>query len=103
HMLDCQLFGPEPGWHHLVNVLLHAANAMLLFVVLQRMTGRTGPSAFVAAVFALHPQHVESVAWISERKDVLSAFFWLATMWAYVAYVETGRRRMYAAALICFA
>jgi Flp pilus assembly protein TadD len=88
HMLDCQCFGLRPGWHHLTNVLLHAANTVLLFVVLRRMTGALWRSALVAALFALHPLHVESVAWVSERKDVLSTFFVLLTLWAYHRYAE---------------
>ena len=71
-MLDCQMFGPRPGGHHAVNAALHAANAVLLFIVLRRMTGSRWRSAAVAALFAVHPLHVESVAWIAERKDVLS-------------------------------
>ena len=86
HMLDCQLFGVRPGWHHLVNALLHGANTALLFVVLRAMTGAVWRSALVAALFAMHPLHVESVAWISERKDLLSTFFGLVAMWAYVRY-----------------
>jgi tetratricopeptide (TPR) repeat protein len=89
HMLDCQLFGLNAGPHHLVNVLFHVASVLLLFHVLNRMTAAPWRSAFVAALFALHPLHVESVAWVAERKDVLSAFFWMLTMWAYVRYVET--------------
>ena len=74
HMLDCELFTVKrPGWHHAVNIALHAATSVLLFVVLLQMTGACWPSAAVAALFALHPLHVESVAWIAERKDVLSA------------------------------
>ena len=88
HMLDCQLFGTNPGWHHLTNVLLHIANTLLLFIVLKRMTGALWCSAFVAAAFALHPLHVESVAWVAERKDVLSSFFWMLTIWAYIRYTE---------------
>ena len=84
HMLDCSLFGTNAGGPHLVNVALHAASAVLLFLVLGRMTGRRWCSAFVAAVFALHPLRAESVAWVSERKDVLSAFFFMLTLWAYV-------------------
>jgi hypothetical protein len=76
-MLDCRLFGAGPGAHHLVNVLFHALNAVLLFLVLERMTQARWRSAFVAALFALHPLHVESVAWIAERKDVLSSLFWM--------------------------
>jgi hypothetical protein len=88
HMLDCELFGLNPFWHHLVNLLFHTANTLLLFWVLRRMTGAIWQSAFVAALFALHPLHVESVAWIAERKDVLSGFFWMLTMVAYVRYTE---------------
>ncbi len=91
HMLDVQLFGLNPGLHHLTNLSIHIANVLLLFLVLQRMTRAPGRSAFVAALFALHPLHVESVAWVSERKDVLSAFFFMLTMWAYVKYVEQSR------------
>jgi hypothetical protein len=76
HMLDCQLFGVKPWWPHLVNLLLHAANTVLLFSLLKRMTGAVWRSAAVAALFALHPLHVESVAWVAERKDVLSTLFW---------------------------
>ena len=88
HMLDCQVFGLNAGGHHAVNVLLHAANAVLLFLVLRQMTGSLCRSAFVAAVFAVHPLRAESVAWVSERKDVLSGFFFMLTLWAYVEYVE---------------
>ena len=80
HMTDCELFGVQPGPHHLVNVLFHAVNAALLFYLLLRMTAAVWPAAFVAAMFALHPLHVESVAWVLERKDVLSTFFGLLTM-----------------------
>ena len=88
HMLDCQLFGLWPGGHHLTNVLLHAAAAILLFLVLRQMTGRRWPSAFVAVLFAIHPVHVESVAWVAERKDVLSGLFLMLTLGAYCAYVR---------------
>ena len=88
HMLDCQLYGRRPGGHHLTSVLLHAANAILLFLVLRRMTGDLWPSAFVAVVFAVHPLRVESVAWVAERKDVLSGLFFMLTLWAYLAYVR---------------
>ena len=95
HMLDCQLFGLRPGWHHLVNALLHGANTVLLFAVLRAMTGMTWRSALVAALFAAHPLHVESVAWISERKDVLSTFFGLWAVWAYARYTEAPSLRRY--------
>jgi Flp pilus assembly protein TadD len=88
HMLDFQLFGLDAGWHHLTNVLIHALSSLLLFALLNRMTGRKWESAFVAFVFALHPLHVESVAWVSERKDVLFAFFWFLTTWLYLDFVE---------------
>ncbi len=88
HMLDCQLYGLKPWGHHLSNVLLHAATAILLFLVLWRMTGDLWPSAFVAAVFAIHPLRVESVAWVAERKDVLSGLFFMLTLGAYVGYVH---------------
>ena len=89
HMLDCQLYGlNHPGGHHLTNVLLHAASAILLFLVLRQMTGDLWPSAFVAALFAIHPLHVESVAWVAERKDVLSGLFFMLTLAAYVGYAR---------------
>jgi protein O-mannosyl-transferase len=91
HMLDCQFYGLRPGGHHVTNVLLHAANAVLLFLVLRRMTSTTWQSALVAALFAIHPLRVESVAWIAERKDVLSGFFFMLTLWAYVKYVSGAR------------
>ncbi|MFA5293728.1 MAG: tetratricopeptide repeat protein [Phycisphaerae bacterium] len=87
HTLDYQLFGNWAGGHHLINVLFHILNTLILFYVFVRMTGAMWPSAFVSAAFALHPLHVESVAWIAERKDVLSTFFWLLTMLTYVQYV----------------
>jgi tetratricopeptide (TPR) repeat protein len=88
HMLDCQLFHLQSGMHHLTNVFLHFLSTLLLFVVLKRATGARWPSAFVAAIFALHPLHVESVAWVAERKDVLSAFFFFLALYAYVRYSE---------------
>ena len=103
HMLDCQLFGLDSGWHHLVNVWWHACAALLLFAFLHRATQARWRSAFVAMVFALHPLHVESVAWVAERKDVLSTFFWFLTLWAYVRYVERPSWRRYAAVLGAFA
>lgn len=81
HMLDCEIFGLTPGRHHAVNVALHVANVLLLFFFLHRITGDVWPSAFVAALFATHPLHVESVAWIAERKDVLSTFFSSSRCW----------------------
>ena len=84
HMLDCQLHGLNAGWHHFTNVLLHCLAVVLLFVALERMTGALWRSAFVSAVFAVHPLHVESVAWIAERKDVLSALFFMLILLAYL-------------------
>jgi protein O-mannosyl-transferase len=88
HMLDCQLFGLNPRGHHLTSLLLHLANVLLLFAVLLAMTGAPWRCAAVAVLFALHPTHVESVAWVAERKDVLSAMFWLLAMAAYVHYAH---------------
>ena len=91
HMMDCQLFGLNPAGHHLTNLLFHTANALLLFIVLKQLTGALWRSAFVAALFAWHPLHVESVAWASERKDVLSAFFWMLTLLAYTRYAGESK------------
>jgi len=102
HILDYRIFGPNPVGHHLTNVLLHIINTLLLFYVLQKMTRAFWPSAFVAYVFALHPLHVESVAWISERKDVLSTLFWLLTMLAYARYVKRPSIARYAGVLLLF-
>jgi len=88
HLLDVELFGMQSGMHHLVNVVFHALSAVLLFLLLRRATGAPVLSAWVAFVFALHPLHVESVAWVSERKDVLSAFFWFLALYGYVRYTE---------------
>jgi Flp pilus assembly protein TadD len=93
HMLDCQLFGLHPGWHHLTSLILHTASTLLLFLVLKRMTAASLPSAFVALLFALHPLHVESVAWVSERKDVLSGFFFCLTLLAYALYTKSKVER----------
>jgi protein O-mannosyl-transferase len=103
HMIDVQLFGLNPGAQHLVNLFWHAANTVLLFLLLRGMTGAMWRSAIVAALFAVHPLHVESVAWIAERKDVLSTFFWMASSIAYVRYVRSRRAAAYAAALALFA
>ncbi len=105
HMLDIQLYGLKPMGHHLTNLLFHAANSVLMFLLLRRMTGAIWASAFVAALFALHPMRVESVAWVSERKDVLSTFFWILTVGAYARYVQTPaqRAKWFAASLIFFA
>jgi protein O-mannosyl-transferase len=88
HMLDCQLFGLNPWGHHLTSVLFHAFNAVLVFVLLRQLTGAMWRSLLVAALFAVHPLRVESVAWVSERKDVLSAFFGLLSLIAYTRYVR---------------
>ena len=88
HMLDCQLFGLKPGAHHFVNVLLHSASAVLLFLLLEKMTAALWRSSLVAAIFAIHPLRVESVAWIAERKDVLSGLFFMLTLLAYVHYAR---------------
>ncbi|HEY2738106.1 MAG TPA: glycosyltransferase family 39 protein, partial [Thermoanaerobaculia bacterium] len=95
HMLDCQLFGLNPGAHHLTNVLLHTLNALLVFAVFRRLTGTFWRSALLAAVWAIHPLRIESVAWIAERKDLLSAFWFLATIWLYLRYVERPSRGRY--------
>ena len=102
-MLDCQLFGLRPGGPHLVNAIFHALSAAVLFLALNRMTKAPWRSAFVAALFALHPLHVESVAWISERKDVLSGFFWMTTLYAYAAYVSRRTAWRYGLVLLSFA
>ncbi len=103
HMLDCQLYGLWPTGHHLTNLLLHLANTLLLFQLLRRLTGEDWPSAVVAGLFAWHPLHVESVAWIAERKDVLSTLFWLLALAAYVDFAKKPRRRAYGLALVWFA
>ena len=103
-LLDVELFGLDAGRHHLTNVVLHALSGLLLFILLQRMTGSVWRSAVVSFLFLLHPLHVESVAWIAERKDVLSALFWFVTIWAYLAYVERPTAKRYAmvvAAFVC--
>ena len=95
HMLDVTLYGMDPGPHHVTSLVIHIASTLLLFTVLRRMTKDEGPSAFVAAMFAVHPLHVESVAWLAERKDVLSSFFLLVTIWAYLRYVDRPGWRRY--------
>ena len=101
-MVDSQLFGLHPGAFLLTNLLFHIANALLLFLWLLYLTRTWGCSFLVAALFALHPLHVESVAWVAERKDVLSTFFWLLTMWAYVWYAERPGSGRYLLILVCF-
>jgi protein O-mannosyl-transferase len=102
HMLDVQLFGLDAGYHHLTNVLIHALAALFLFAFLNRATQTQWPSALVAFLFALHPLHVESVAWVAERKDVLAAFFGFFTLWAYVRYAQGPRHGWYWLALSAF-
>jgi len=101
-MLDSEIYSRRAGGYHLTNILLHAASAAVLFIALKTATGKRLQSAFVAALFALHPLHVESVAWVAERKDVLSTLFGLLSLLAYFRYAMTGRRRAYAASLILF-
>jgi protein O-mannosyl-transferase len=103
HMLDCQLFATNPGGHHLTNLFLHIINTLLLFFVLKRMTDLPWRSAFVAALFAIHPLHIESVAWVAERKDVLSTLFFMLTVLAYVRYVERPGIYRYLAVPLFFA
>lgn len=102
HMLDFQLFELNPRGHHLISLVLHTANAVLMLLVLRRMTSALWPSALVAALFAWHPLHIESVAWVAERKDVLSTFFWLLTMWFYVRYAQRRKPAPYLLALAFF-
>jgi tetratricopeptide (TPR) repeat protein len=102
HILDCELFGSDAGRHHLVNMIFHIVNTVLIFVVFRRLTSAFWQSAFIAAVFGLHPAHVESVAWISERKDVLSTMFWLLTMAAYFHYIKHATISRYLLTLAIF-
>lgn len=102
HMLDCELYGVNPAGHHWTSLLIHIANTILLFIVIHRMTGAVWRSAFVAALFGLHPLHVESVAWVAERKDVLSSFFGLLTLLAYHRYVRDIRRINYLPVVLFF-
>lgn len=103
HMLDVQIFGLNAGAHHLVNAALHAVNAALVYAVLRRLTGLRGRSLCVALLFAVHPLHVESVAWVAERKDLLSTLFGLLSLWAWAAYVRRPRWHGYALVALCFA
>ncbi|MDI6828453.1 MAG: glycosyltransferase family 39 protein, partial [Armatimonadota bacterium] len=102
HMLDVEVYGLKPWGHHFTSLLLHIASALLLYGILRRLTGFQWRSALVAGLFALHPLHVESVAWVAERKDVLSAFFWMLTIWAYSYYVESPKIRTYIPVLAFF-
>lgn len=103
HAADWSLYGSDAGGHHLINLLLHALNVLLLFGVLRRMTGSLWASAFVALTFAVHPLNVASVAWVASRKGVLSTAFWLLTMWAYTSYARRGGLGRYALVLLAFA
>ena len=100
-MLDVRLFGFEPGVHHAVNLVLHILSTLLLFSALRRMTGAPGRSAFVAALFAAHPLHVESVARVAERKDVLSTFFCMLALRCYARYVRQPGTARYAMVALC--
>ena len=102
-MLDAQLYGLNAGGYHLTNLLLHLANAGLLFWWLRSATGALWPSAWTALFFVVHPLHVESVAWVTERKDVLSTLFFCLTLLAYTRYARGGERRFYLLALALFA
>jgi protein O-mannosyl-transferase len=102
HMTDCQLFGLNPGFHHLTSLFFHLANTLLLFIIFNRMTGALLKSALVAALFSVHPLHVETVVWLSDRKDLLCAFFWLLTLWAYIHYCERPGILRYLAVFILF-
>ena len=95
HMLDVELFNLKPLGHHATNLLFHVLNSALLCALLHRLTGFLGRSMVVALLFAIHPLHVESVAWISERKDVLSTLFWFLTMWAYASYAKKPSIKRY--------
>lgn len=102
HMLDIELYGLDASGHHVTNLLLHITNVLLLFYIVMRMSGALWRSAFIAGVFALHPTHVESVAWIAERKDLLSAFFFMLTLLSYVFYTEKRSVGRYALVAVCF-
>jgi len=103
HMLDIELYGLSPMGHHLTNLQIHTVNTVLLFILLNWMTGAIWPSSFVAALFAVHPLHVESVAWVAERKDVLCAFFWILSILAYVRYTRNQSKMNYLLIVILFA
>ncbi|MGD2125163.1 MAG: tetratricopeptide repeat protein [Desulfobacteraceae bacterium] len=103
HMVDCQLYGSNPRGHHFNSLLLHAANALLLFLALRRLTGARWRSAAVAAMFALHPLNIESVAWAADRKNVLSTFFWMLTVWSYAYYAESPGWKRYLIVFTCLA
>jgi hypothetical protein len=102
HMLDYQLYGLNPKGHYLTNLFLHITSVLILFIVLLRMTGKLWQSGFVAAMFAFHPLNVESVAWLAERKNILSTLFWLMTMWAYTHYAEKPTIKRYSLVFLFF-
>ena len=102
HILDYQLYGLHAKGHHLTSLFLHIANALILFIVLSRLTGKLWQSGFVAAMFAFHPLNVESVAWAAERKNVLSTLFWLLTMWAYIHYAAKPTIKRYGLVFLFF-
>jgi len=95
HLTDAELYGMDLGKHHLTSLLFHILNTLLLFIVCRKMTGRPWRSGLIAALFALHPLHVESVAWLAERKDMLCGFFWMLTLWAYYRYIKTPGLKNY--------
>jgi len=102
HMLDVQLFGLNPGAHHLTNLLFHIANSILLFLIFSKMTGNIWPSSLIAALFAIHPLHVQSVAWLAERKDLISTFFGLLAIWCYLRYTQRPRVYRYVPVFVFF-
>ncbi|MEO5361825.1 MAG: tetratricopeptide repeat protein [Nitrospirota bacterium] len=102
HMVDAEIYGTHPGGHHMTNLILHIINSVLLFLLFKKMAGAIWRSAFVAALFAIHPAHVESVAWVSERKDLLSALYWFITMFAYIKYTEYPSVKTYMYVIIFF-
>ena len=103
YMAGVDLYGLASGWHHLTNVFLHALNAILLFLLLRRMTGARWPSALVALLFAVHPLHVEPVAWVAERREVLCGLFWFLSIGAYLNYVKRPRTAAYLLLVLAFA
>ncbi|MEW6668810.1 MAG: tetratricopeptide repeat protein [Thermodesulfobacteriota bacterium] len=102
HMLDCELYGLNPLGHHFNTLLIHLASTLILFHVLRKMTGALWQSAFVAAIFVIHPLRIESVAWVTERKDVLSVFFWMTTLWAYLRFTERKDASSYILTVLSF-
>ena len=102
HMFDISMYGMDAGHHHITNVILHIINSLLLFIILKQMTGDLGSSSFAAALFALHPLHAESVAWIAERKDVLCTLFAMLTLFTYIRYLKRLERKWYLLALLCY-